>query len=147
MHVLNIKEFISKIKMDLESFRILGVSKIIVDNGRKQTVCDVKEYVPRIVKEFYTNLSEDVDCEGKSGFQKVFVRSHVFEFSPKIICDFLKIPLYNFEKHYDMDTVATELLGIDSKWPGKKTLTVFDLTLKYAGLHKMAIRRLCLFLI
>ena len=37
---------------------------------------------------------------------------------------FLKIPLYpfdDFEKDNDMDVIATELLGIDTKWPGKKT--------------------------
>ena len=71
----------------------------------------------------------------------MFVRGHVYEFSPKVIYDFLKIPLYgfdDFEKDYDMDAIATELLGIESKWPGKKTLKVSNLTLKYAGLHKIA---------
>ena len=51
-------------------------------------------------------------------------------FLPKIICDFLKIPLYDFDdfdKDYDMDVVATELLGIDSKWPRKKTLKISEI--------------------
>ena len=55
---------------------------------------------------------------------------------------YLKIPLYDFDdfdKDYDMDVVASELLSMDTKWlPGKKTFKVFDLTLKYAGLHKVA---------
>ena len=65
MHDLDTREFISERNIDLESFRTLGVSKIIVDIGWKQTICDVKEYVLRIVSEFYANLSEDVDSEGK----------------------------------------------------------------------------------
>ena len=44
----------------------------------------------------------------------------------------------DFEKDYDMDLVASKLLGMDTKWPGKKTLKVSDLTLKYASLHKLA---------
>ena len=75
--------------MDLESFRILGVSKNIIDNEWKQILC-VKEFVPRIVREFYANLFEDVDCEGKPTFQKVFLRGHVYEFSPKVIYDFFE---------------------------------------------------------
>ena len=36
-----------------------------------------------------------------------------------------------------MDVVASKLLGMDTKWPGKKTLKVSDLTLKYVGLYKV----------
>ena len=138
MHALDTREFISERNIDLESFRPLGVSKIIIDIGWRQTVCDVKEYVPSIVREFYANLSEDVDSEGKPEFQKVFVRGHVYDFSSKIICDYLKILLYDFQKDYDMNVIAFELLGMGIKWPRKKTLKVFNLTLKYASLHKEA---------
>ena len=36
-----------------------------------------------------------------------------------MLCDFLNILLFTFDdidKDYDMDAVAPELLGIDSKW-------------------------------
>ena len=106
------------------------MSEIIIDIGWRQTICDVKEYVPRIVREFYANLSEDVDSKGKPEFQRVFMRGHVYDFSPKVICDYLKISLYDlsdFEKDYDMDVVASELLSMDTKRPGKKTLKVFEI--------------------
>ena len=118
MHALDTREFISERNIDLELFRVLSVSKLIVDIGWRQIVCDVKEYVPRIVREFYVNLSDDIDSVGKTTFQKIFITGHVYEFSPKVICDFLKIPLYefdDFEKDYHMDVVATELLSIESK--------------------------------
>ena len=126
-------------------FGTLGVSKIIVDIGWKQLVCDVKEYIPRIFRDFYANLSKDVDSEGKPKFQKMFVRGHVYNFSLKVICDYLKILLHDFdnlEKDYDMDAVASELLSMDSKWSRKKTLKVSDLTLKHAGLHEVAMTNL-----
>ena len=75
MHALDTREFISKRKIDLESFRVLGVNKIIVNIGRRKTVCDVKEYVPRMLKEFYSNLSDDIDNVGKPTFQKVYVKA------------------------------------------------------------------------
>ena len=61
------------------------------------------------------------------------------------MCDFLNIPLFDFDdfdKEYDKDVVATKLLGIDSKWPPKKTLKISDLTLKYARLDKVAVKTL-----
>ena len=114
------------------------MSKIIIDIGWRQTVCEVKEYVPRIIREFYANLSEDANSKGKPEFQKVFVRGHLYDFSPKVIYDYLKILLYDFDKDYDMDVVASELPSMDNKWLGKKALKVSDLTLKYVGLHKVA---------
>ena len=52
----------------------------------------VKGYVPRIVREFVANLSKDIDCEGKPAFRKVFIRLHLYKFSPKVMCDFIKFP-------------------------------------------------------
>ena len=61
-------------------------------------------YVPKIVREFYANLFEDVDSAGKPEFQKVFVKGHVYYFSPNAICDYLKIPLYDFD---DFEKIMT----------------------------------------
>ena len=72
----------------------------------------------------------------------MFARGHVYDFSPKVICDYLKIPLYDFddfEKDYDIDAVTSKLLGLDTKWLVKKTLKVSDLILKYASLHKVVV--------
>ena len=46
--------------------------------------------------------------------------------------------MFDFDKEYDMDVVASELLGTNSKWLVKKLLKVSDLTFKYAGLHRVA---------
>ena len=67
----------------------------------------------------------------------------MYKFFPKAMCEFLSIPLFDFDdfdKDYDMDALATELFDIDSKRSEKKTLKVSELTLKYAGLHKVAMQ-------
>ena len=137
MHALDTREFIYERNIDLELFKPLGVSKIIIDTSWRQIVCDVKEYIPRIIREFYANLSEDVDSEDKPEFQKVFVRGYVYDFSPKVICHYLKIPLMILMILRKIMTwmLASELLGIETKWHWKKTFKVSNLTLKYVGLH------------
>ena len=100
------REFIVERNMNLESFRILGVRKILVDNEWLKYVIEIEGYVPRVVKEFYANLSEHIDFLGKPTYRKVYFRGHVYEFFPKVICDYLKIPLFNldeFEKEYHID--------------------------------------------
>ena len=74
---------------------------------------------------------------------KVFVRGHVYEFLPKAICEYLNISFrenFNFEKEYVLDDVAIELLGHKCVRPKTNILRVANLTLKYNGLHKIALR-------
>ena len=48
--------------------------------------------------EFYANLSENVDVVESLEFEKAYVCGHVYEFSPKAICKYLKIPMYSFNE-------------------------------------------------
>ena len=126
--------------MNIDSFRILGVGKVLVNNEWRKYVIEIKGYVSKVVREFYANLSEHMDILGKLTYKNVYVCGHIYAYSPKVICNYLKIPLFDFdefEKEYGMNEVATELLGIEFKWPKKNTLKVLDLTLNYAGLHKI----------
>ena len=70
----------------------------------------------------------------------MFVKGHIYEFSPRVICEYLNIPIpenFVFEKDYVLDDVATELLGYKCVWPKINVFRVADLTLKYNGLHKI----------
>ena len=63
---------------------------------------------------FYTNLSHNIVVQEEASFEKVFVWSHIFEFSPRAISEYLNIPIlknFDFERDYVLDDVATELLG------------------------------------
>ena len=83
------------------------------------------------------------------------MKGHNYEFSPRAIYEYLNIHIlenFNFEKEYVLDDVAIELLGYkcvwpkinilrvaDRVWPKTNVLRVADLTLKYNGLHKIAL--------
>ena len=80
--------------------------------------------------------------EGEEQFEKAFVRGHVYDFSPRVISEYLNIPIlenFNFERDYVLDDVASELLGHKTDWPRTNVLRVADLTLKYNSIHKIAL--------
>ena len=55
----------------------------------------------------------------------MYVSGHVYEFSPKEICDFLKMPMYGFnevDKTYLMDVVVLKLLVTEFTWPKNNSL-------------------------
>ena len=92
--------------------------------------------------EYYANLSDNIAVPGEPQFKKVYVRDHIYNFSPRAICDYLYIPVLDdfvFKKDYALDDVAIELLGYKCGCPKSNVLKVVDLTLKYNGLHKIAL--------
>ena len=106
------------------------------------TISNVPRFVTKVVHEFYTNLSDNIIIEGEDQFEKVFVRGYVYEFSPRVICEYHNISIpenFNFEKYYVLDDVAIKLLGYKTVWSNTNVLRVVDLTLKYNGLHKIAL--------
>ena len=80
--------------------------------------------------------------EGDEEFEKVFVRGHVYEFSPRIISEYFNITIpknLNYEREYVLDDVALELVGHKTTWPRTNVFRVVDLTLKYNGLRKITL--------
>ncbi|PON52838.1 hypothetical protein PanWU01x14_206800, partial [Parasponia andersonii] len=64
----------------------------------------------RVVQEFYANITDGFDEPDSITFHKIFVRNHVYDFSPQVISFFLDVPLRphdEFEKSFDEDMVAT----------------------------------------
>ncbi|CAL9238293.1 unnamed protein product [Arabidopsis halleri] len=59
------------------------VQFFLESTGMTPTVLDMEPYVQEIVKEFYANLAEFESRE--DGLQFVYVRGHMFEFSPDLI--------------------------------------------------------------
>ena len=110
-----------------------------------------------MVHEFYANLSDNIVVQGEDQFEKFFVRGHIYEFSPGVICEYLNTTIpenftlviyeylnitipenFTFEKDYALDGVEIELLRYKCVWPKTNVLRVADLTLKYSRLHKIA---------
>ena len=132
--------FIVKRNINMETFRTIGVQKFIEDKKWIHTVFYVKGLIPSVVHEFYANLFENVDVANSLEFEKVYVYGYVYEFSPKAICEYLKIPMYSFDefnKTYIMDVNASELLGTKSICPKNNSLRASEITIKYSGLHKI----------
>ena len=128
--------------MKLGSFRAVGVQKIMDERGWGSIVSNIPRFITQVVHEFYANFSDNIVVEGEDQFEKVFVRGHVYEFSPRVISEYLNISIpahFNFEKYYVLDDVATKLLGYKTFWPKTNVLRVPDLTLKYNGLYKIAL--------
>ena len=128
--------------MKLESFRAVGVERIVCERGWESTMSNIPRFVTKFIHEFYANLSEEMLVKGEEQFVKVFVRGHVYNFSPRVISEYLNIPILenvNFERDYVLDDVASELLGHKTIWLMTNVLRVADLTLKYNDLHKIAL--------
>ena len=103
---------------------------------------NIPKFVTKVIHEFYANLSNNIVVKRESKFEKVFVRGHVYDFSPRIISEYLNISVpedFNYEKDYVLDDVASELLGYKTTWPKTNVLRVADLTFKYNALHKIAL--------
>ena len=115
--------------------------RLLEDREWIHTVSNVKGFIHTVVHEFYANLFEIVNVAESLEFEKVYVHGHIYEFSPKEICEYLKIPMYSFndfDRTYIMDGVASELLRIKSTWLENNSLRASKITFKYYGVHKIA---------
>ena len=120
----------------------MGVEQIMCERGWESTVSNNPRFVTKMSHEFYANLSDKIEIEGVDEFEKVVVRWHVYEFYPRVISEYLNISIrenFNYERDYVLDDVTSELLGHKTTWPRTNVLRVVDLTLKYNGLHKIAL--------
>ena len=101
---------------------------------------NIPRFVTKVIHKFYTNLSDNIVVKGESEFEKVFMRGLVYDFSPRIISEYLNISVpedFNYEKDYMLDDVALELLGYKTTWPKPNVLRVVDLTFKYKPYTKL----------
>ena len=111
--------------MKLESFRAVKVERIVCERGWESTVSNIPRFVTKAIHEFYANLNDNMLVEGEEQFEKVFVRGHFYDFSPRVISEHLNIPLpenFNFERDYVLDDVASKLLGYKIDWPRANVL-------------------------
>ena len=53
--------------MKLDSFRVVGVHKLVEGRGWKSTITNIPRFITKVVvHEFYTNLSENIVVQGKA---------------------------------------------------------------------------------
>ncbi|XP_024022050.1 uncharacterized protein LOC112091798 [Morus notabilis] len=69
-------------------FRELGIFDLLKAQHLLGTVTRVQPFVKNVVYEFYANLVEEMNNPASDMYHKVFVRGHLFNFSPVVINDF-----------------------------------------------------------
>ena len=100
--------------MKLESFRAVGVERIIYERGWESTISNIPRFFTKVIHEFFTNLSDKILVEREDEFGKVFVKGHVYDFSSRVISEYLNISIpknFNYERDYVLDDITSELLG------------------------------------
>ena len=71
--------------------------------GWESTIPNVPRFVAKVFHEFYANLNDNVVVLREKEFDKVYVRGHMYDFSPMAIYNYLHIPVLGdvqFEKGY-----------------------------------------------
>ena len=58
----------------IESFRALGVQKIVEERGWGSTISIIPRFVAKVVHEFYANLSDNIAVPREPRFENVYVK-------------------------------------------------------------------------
>ena len=66
--------------MKLDSFKAVGVQKIVEERGLGSTISNIPWFVTKVVHEFYVNLCDNMVVQGEDQFEKVFVRGTSISF-------------------------------------------------------------------
>ena len=69
------------------------------------TITVAKYYNKDIVLEFYANLKSDISDASSSFYHKITIRSHGFEFSPKLISDYLNCKKVKSRRKIELDVL------------------------------------------
>lgn len=127
--------------LNKSEFGELGFLDSLKNHKLLGMVTKLKPSVKDIVLEFYANLVTGANDHKSPMFHKVFVRGHLFDFSPAIINDYYGShrPVVECEATYDQ--IISELTAsVCSNWPGSKSFPAVELSLKYSVLHKIALK-------
>ncbi|GAA0164155.1 hypothetical protein LIER_19860 [Lithospermum erythrorhizon] len=115
---------------------------IMQDVGILPMMDNAKRYWVRLVREFVCCLSDKIDEAGHETYQKVKLREHMFDFSPRVINSYYGISNSEVNGYFLKQAyIIRELNGNTTKiWPADITqLVASTLSLRYSVLHKAAL--------
>lgn len=125
----------------VSDFEEVGVIKLLKKYHLLETVTQVQFFVKNIVFEFYANPVHEINDSQSEIFHKVYVRGHVFNFSPTVINDFFGSHRVSVDCNASYDSIILELIvNVRCKWPKEKSFPAAKLSLKYSVLHKIALK-------
>lgn len=132
------REFLNQLRLPIGAQKFRDVERLVHQAGLIYSVIDVQQYVPSVVREFYTNLGELVYDAGTS---YVYVRGQMFEFSSTMINKLLGIvpvaspPYSDVFDNIDLDeSVFLLTAGKNKRW---EDLQFDSLTPTMAMLYKL----------
>ena len=104
--------FIEERNINRKSFQPSGILKILQDHKWFSIIIGLKGYVSCIVHEFYANIQEGFTKKDSFFYYKVYVRGHIYDFSPKILVSFLRFHLMILMNIQKFDTNVVVLVKI-----------------------------------
>ncbi|XP_073294540.1 uncharacterized protein [Primulina huaijiensis] len=126
----------------MEAFSRNNLIYFLKSRGLFSTISSVQPYCPKVVLEFYGNLSSGVGNASSAKFGQVFVRYTLYNFEPHVINTYSNTLEIVVGPQPDLDEVISVLTGgVLSKFPAHPhKVSVSNLTSLYSVLHKITIR-------
>nr|GMD14474.1 uncharacterized protein LOC109181161 [Ipomoea batatas] len=134
--------------IDVENFTACcNLIDLLRSQNLLQTVTNVCPYCDLVTREFYSNLTEATVDRDSAHFHNVYIRRHLYDFSPAVINDFFDRTEVDVQFSPDYDLIASCLSNShyrtwpkrDTKKPGKQgDLESSFLPSSYAILLRMA---------
>lgn len=129
--------------IDIEDLKSHGIFQFLESRKFLVPNTNIDSYVESVVRNFYANLSSDINNRNSPRFGKCFVRGRVYEFNPKSINRALGLPNIDDESMcLNKDVVANFLTkGKVTKWPSKSSekLPASRVSSLYSALHKLCL--------
>ncbi|XP_062089457.1 uncharacterized protein LOC133795990 [Humulus lupulus] len=135
------RKVICEKNFNLATHRVFGVIGILQEREWLDSLQGYSEYVDRVVKEFYANITDDFLNHNSFMYGKVYVRGHWFSFTVKDIATALNFPIGVIldTLEFNKDLVLSELVGQKVSWNPSTSLSILDLTYTYAMLMQFSL--------
>lgn len=137
------REFIREKRIDMDSYERQNMLKLLQERGILSTVTTAMPFCNKTVLEFFSNLSEKVGHVESVRYRRVYVRNHIYSFSPSCINEY-----FHTEGTASLEPVAMSIDEVTSIITGglvthfptlPHRLAAASLTSLYSVLHKTAI--------
>lgn len=137
------REFIREKRIDMESYERQNVIALLKERNLLSTVTTAMPFCKQSVLEFYCNLTAEVGSADSGKFGKIFVRNHVYDFTPSVINAYFHTANTEADPVTELNIdEATAVItgGVVTKYPSiPHRLAAASLTSLYSVLHKIAI--------
>ena len=132
--------------IDHKDHEKIGIIKLLNDRKLLDSISFAKPYNRVIVQEFYANLKKGISYDNSHFYERVYLRGHMFEFSPLLISSMLNCSIVNSSRKKELDLnlymhkVIVELTSSAlTHWPIENAIQNAILTAKYSIIHKITI--------